>query len=46
MTNLQVDAFIALIVVTLASIKTVQQYERGVVFRLGRVAGEKQPGLR
>lgn len=28
------------------SIKVVQQYERGVVFRLGRSAGEKEPGLR
>lgn len=27
------------------SIKVVQQYERGVVFRLGRVVGERHPGL-
>ncbi len=28
------------------SIRIVKQYERGVVFRLGRVIGEKEPGLR
>jgi len=28
------------------SIRIVQQYEKGVVFRLGRVIGEKDPGLR
>lgn len=28
------------------SIKVVQQFEKGVVFRLGKVAGEKGPGLR
>jgi len=35
------------VVVTLLalSIKIVQQYERGVVFRLGRVIGERKPGL-
>jgi regulator of protease activity HflC (stomatin/prohibitin superfamily) len=29
-----------------ASLRIVQQYEKGVVFRLGRVVGEKGPGLR
>lgn len=28
------------------SIKIVNQYERGVVFRLGRVIGVREPGLR
>jgi regulator of protease activity HflC (stomatin/prohibitin superfamily) len=28
------------------SIRIVQQYEKGVVFRLGKVIGEKDPGLR
>lgn len=28
------------------SIRIVKQYERGVIFRLGRVIGEKEPGLR
>ncbi len=27
------------------SVRIVQQYERGVVFRLGRVIGEREPGL-
>lgn len=29
-----------------SSIRIVKQYERGVIFRLGRVIGEKEPGLR
>ena len=36
---------IALVVLG-ASLRVVQQYEKGVVFRLGRVVGEKGPGLR
>jgi regulator of protease activity HflC (stomatin/prohibitin superfamily) len=34
-----------LILVLFASIKVVQEYERGVVFRLGRLAGIRGPGL-
>jgi regulator of protease activity HflC (stomatin/prohibitin superfamily) len=37
--------FLLLILVT-AAIRIVQQYEAGVVFRLGRLAGTKAPGLR
>ena len=33
-------------VLLIASIRVVQQFEKGVIFRLGRVAGEKSPGLR
>lgn len=29
-----------------SSMRIVKQYERGVIFRLGRVIGERQPGLR
>jgi regulator of protease activity HflC (stomatin/prohibitin superfamily) len=36
---------IFLIVVLLAAIKVVQEYERGVVFRLGRLVGARGPGL-
>ena len=36
---------LGLIVVLAASIKIVQEYERGVIFRLGRVMGAKGPGL-
>lgn len=36
---------LGLIVVLTASIKIVQEYERGVIFRLGRVMGAKGPGL-
>src|SRR6476469_799458 len=34
-----------LIIVLLSAIKIVQEYERGVVFRLGRLAGVRGPGL-
>ena len=34
------------VILILASLRIVQQYERGVVFRLGRVVGEKGPGLK
>lgn len=36
---------LGLIVVLVAAIKIVQEYERGVIFRLGRVVGAKGPGL-
>ncbi|HEY74694.1 MAG TPA: slipin family protein [Thermoflexia bacterium] len=34
-----------LIAIASASIKVVQEYERGVIFRLGRLVGAKGPGL-
>ena len=34
-----------LLLVLISSIKIVQEYERGVVFRLGRLAGARGPGL-
>ncbi len=38
--------FVGLIVILAAAVRIVQEYERGVVFRLGRViAGAKGPGL-
>ncbi len=36
---------IVLIAIGAASIRIVQEYERGVIFRLGRVVGAKGPGL-
>lgn len=36
---------IAAILVLLLSVRIVQQYERGVLFRLGRVVGVRAPGL-
>jgi regulator of protease activity HflC (stomatin/prohibitin superfamily) len=36
---------IVLIVIATAAIKIVQEYERGVIFRLGRLVGAKGPGL-
>src|SRR5690349_6065249 len=43
-----VVACVALLVVVLLalSIKVVQQYEKGVQFRLGRLHGVREPGLR
>ena len=42
-------AFVILVVIVLplasASIKIVQEYERGVIFRLGRLVGARGPGL-
>jgi regulator of protease activity HflC (stomatin/prohibitin superfamily) len=37
---------IFIIIILLASIRVVKEYEKGVIFRLGKVIGEKQPGLR
>lgn len=34
-----------LLLVVISAIKVVQEYERGVVFRLGRLAGARGPGL-
>lgn len=36
---------VGLLVILIASIRIVQEYERGVIFRLGRVMGAKGPGL-
>jgi regulator of protease activity HflC (stomatin/prohibitin superfamily) len=34
-----------LIIVLIAAVKVVQEYERGVIFRLGRLQGAKGPGI-
>src|SRR5213082_4174342 len=36
---------LVLVIVALAAIRVVQQYERGVIFVLGRLIGAKGPGL-
>ena len=36
---------IGLIILVFTSVRVVQEYERGVIFRLGRVIGAKGPGL-
>ncbi len=38
-------AIIFTIIILMAAIKVVQEYERGVIFRLGRLQGAKGPGL-
>lgn len=40
-------ALIAVVIILVAfGLRIVQQYERGVIFRLGRVVGVREPGLR
>ncbi|MBV9042119.1 MAG: slipin family protein, partial [Acidimicrobiia bacterium] len=36
---------LVLVFLLAASLKVVKEYERGVVFRLGRVVGARGPGL-
>jgi regulator of protease activity HflC (stomatin/prohibitin superfamily) len=38
-------AIVLLIMLLIAAIKIVQEYERGVIFRLGRLQGAKGPGI-
>ncbi|MEX2659490.1 MAG: slipin family protein [Acidimicrobiales bacterium] len=38
-------AFVVLFMLATAAVKIVNEYERGVIFRLGRVTGAKGPGL-
>ena len=40
-----VPAIILLIILVAGAIKIVQEYERGVIFRLGRLQGAKGPGI-
>jgi len=47
--GVQIALLVLLVIVVLLlwmSVKIVQQYEQGVLFRLGRVIGVRQPGLR
>ena len=45
-TILLVSVLVAVVLLLSASIRVVQQYQRGVHFRLGRVIGVREPGLR
>lgn len=38
-------AVVVLVIIILNAVKIVQEYERGVIFRLGRLVGAKGPGL-
>ena len=40
-----VFSLLAVLFLLIASVRVVQEYERGVIFRLGRVQGAKGPGL-
>lgn len=44
--SMLVPVLVVAISILAAAIRIVKQYEKGVVFRLGRVIGEKEPGLR
>jgi len=48
MTSLAVviTAVVAVLLVSALAVRVVKQYERGVLFRLGRVIGSREPGLR
>ncbi len=46
LTVLVVLVLLAVLVAAAMAIKIVKQYEQGVLFRLGRVQGTRQPGLR
>jgi regulator of protease activity HflC (stomatin/prohibitin superfamily) len=39
-------AILVVLVLLVLSVRIVKQYERGVVFRLGRIVGAREPGLR
>src|SRR6476659_3102131 len=43
--GLVIIVILFLLIVLLAAIKIVKEYERGVVFRLGRLVGPRGPGL-
>ncbi|MBV8177803.1 MAG: slipin family protein, partial [Mycobacterium sp.] len=45
-TVLTVVVVAVVVLLVLASIRVVWQYQRGVHFRLGRVIGVREPGLR
>lgn len=45
-TGIPIGIFIVAVSILAAAIRIVKQYEKGVIFRLGRVIGEKEPGLR
>ncbi len=38
-------AVVLLVILALSAVKTIYQYERGVVFQLGKYAGTREPGL-
>jgi regulator of protease activity HflC (stomatin/prohibitin superfamily) len=44
-TGLGIAVFIFLVIVLSAAVRILREYERGVIFRLGRLVGAKGPGL-
>jgi len=45
LTYMEIPVIVAILVVLFASLKIVQEYERGVIFFLGRCTGVRGPGL-
>src|SRR2546429_699189 len=46
LTGITVVVILLVLIVLALAVRIVKQYERGVVFRLGRVIGSREPGLR
>src|SRR5439155_9448513 len=46
LTGITVVVILLVLIVLALAVRIVKQYERGVVFRLGRVIGSRDPGLR
>ena len=44
--NISITVLVVLLVLLGLAVRIIKQYEQGVLFRLGRVQGTLQPGLR
>src|SRR6478609_9501678 len=44
--TISIAVVVVLLILLVAAVKIIKQYERGVLFRLGRVLGVREPGLR
>ena len=44
--NYVYDGAVVVVVILFAALRVIQQYQKGVVFRFGKIVAEKQPGLR
>src|SRR6476661_6205990 len=44
--TISIAVVVVLLILLVAAVRIIKQYERGVLFRLGRVLGVREPGLR
>jgi regulator of protease activity HflC (stomatin/prohibitin superfamily) len=44
--TISIIVIVVLLIVLISALKIIKQYEKGVLFRLGRVVGVREPGLR